>query len=870
MNEGQTDILKAAHDKMIDDMSDHTQVMDLMMNPAITNKQLMTIKDHPKATYKMIDRAKERLTDRGFGWIGRKEPSIDEGQTVRPSAYLRDSLGYQSDPLNQSESLTVSPSHSQSETALPTVSAHLIPTLNDSLNVSDSHYMLAEMAIPVAESTNSKDDAVLHAAHQQLSKPGNDIDVQEDLALHSADPIVHDRLASHNSVHVRGALATNPHISSNVLNYLSHDSYAYVRANVAAHAYTDHITLERMANDAHAGVRHEVAKNRNTPSDTLQRLFHDDSSSSVAERARLTYSDKTGERLISRLDRYPLKESDDNILRTAHQKLVKGQPRIDIADNLARFSDDPIVHQRLAKHRSHDVRASLAFNSSVHPDILADLSKDSSSWVRMRVACSHRTHPDVLERLSTDPHHSTRQAVAWNKNTPAHVIERLSNDPVRYVANSAQQNQADRPHGGLVLEDGEIASVSTSSGALAYDGQLSLGKGSIKSKPKRRRLRQFLKESDDLLKNAHKKISKTDINDDVDARSLLPLAKSSTDPEVLHNIATAWSNNWMHNSELHNHVASNIHTSPSTLHFLAGHELASVRGHVATNRNTSIDTLKMLVSDDIDYVRHYADSRLKRYPIKESDDLLKNAHLKLSSDNHDPSAKDHHALLDNPLTRRDPEIQKNLANSPNSSIRGWVAAHTKDHDILHKLSKDDVWHVKHDVLTNPDTPAHVLDSAARQVPRDEVSHTHNRTTRLITRHNNVSSDTLHYLADSHDFDTVGNVAEHRNTSAETLHKIITRPETDNDMFWAKAEAEAMRHPNVTHETLRHVMKDYQPKELSQFLANHSKAHPDDLNTLANHALSSVRERVFHNPNTPHETKQKLADRDKFVDKKGGL
>lgn len=588
--------------------------------------------------------------------------------------------------------------------------------------------------------------------------------------------------------------------------------------------------------------------------DVPELLPRNESLTSRSENGNHDESERTKPLVFSHL--MVLESDDDLFLRKAHLNLSKPDSYYKAAEDLATHTKDSDLHHELSKHHSQFVRGAVAANPYVNEPVLRHLSRDSSGYVRIHVAANHNTHPDVLHELSYDNRGSVRGQVAANPKTDSDTLIRMAdNDDSNHVANHAHQSLINR---GL-REDGEVANVTTDSGALAYQGQKRLGNTRNKSKRRRKRLIEFISESDDLLRNAHKSISKTDIHDEPDIRTLSPLAQSSVDPEVLHNIATTWSDNLLNNGQIHGEVARNPHTSKSTLNFLAGHELSSVRGHVASNRNTSTDTLKMLANDEISYVRQRAQTRLDSYPVpmKESDDLLRKAHMALASDHSVPDIYVYHDLLANPTLKGDPELLTKMSNSPHAAIRHYVASQKNTpHHVLDKLSRDQAYHVKSAVMTNPDTPSDLLDDMARRHKPDAITNPeHLRTHRRIAKHPNTSARTLHYLSNSSDPDVVENVAENANTAPKTLKKIIAHPDIEG-MRWAKIEA--IRNPNVSQEVL-HTAAHQTEKEgyMAGYAASNPKTHVDDLNKLANHESRFVRRHVYRNPSTPIELKQRI-------------
>lgn len=82
-----------------------------------------------------------------------------------------------------------------------------------------------------------------------------------------------------------------------------------------------------------------------------------------------------------------------------------------------------------AKHRGNLVRAAVASNRSLTPELLHEMAADPHGMVVTQVASNPNTEPETLEQLATHTGSVIRAAVAKHPRASAALQERLSTDP---------------------------------------------------------------------------------------------------------------------------------------------------------------------------------------------------------------------------------------------------------------------------------------------------------------------------------------------------------------------------------------------------------------------------------------------------------
>jgi hypothetical protein len=88
-----------------------------------------------------------------------------------------------------------------------------------------------------------------------------------------------------------------------------------------------------------------------------------------------------------------------------------------------------LMFERIAQHKRHTVRQTLAEFTHCPPDLLFELAQDPSVEVRAAVAENFNATPDMLTLLSKDPERAVLLGVVRHPNTPDDVLDAFVQHP---------------------------------------------------------------------------------------------------------------------------------------------------------------------------------------------------------------------------------------------------------------------------------------------------------------------------------------------------------------------------------------------------------------------------------------------------------
>ena len=179
---------------------------------------------------------------------------------------------------------------------------------------------------------------------------------------------------------------------------------AVTRRWAAANPNTPACVLSALATDPDAATRRNTAANPNTPQPGLVRLASTRDATSSAS-------------------------------------LDHDETRLGVAANP---SCSAVLLADLAADPSGTIRALVARNPSIPPEILARLAQNDPHRDIRSTAASHPSLPSrLLDLLAADPHHSIREAVARHPRCPPELHQRLAADQAPNVRAAIAANTAD-------------------------------------------------------------------------------------------------------------------------------------------------------------------------------------------------------------------------------------------------------------------------------------------------------------------------------------------------------------------------------------------------------------------------------------------
>lgn len=547
--------------------------------------------------------------------------------------------------------------------------------------------------------------------------------------------------------------------------------------------------LHKLASHEYHGVRADVAENPHTTPDTLDYLAKDPKIV-----LNVLYHEKT---------------SPETITRVYHQ--IKAG----YASGIHTHRNVRSVKYMIAAHPNtpHEVLKELieeggsvgdrAYNTKNHPNGKPEgevnegkslpvapndmkethlkLANDPDPEVRAELGRSRNCHPDVLAHLSTDKEYGVKFAVARNPVTPVGTLHRLSKDAHEDIRMGVARNP--NTHGTVLKK-------------LSNDRSIRV-RFAVSMNTKARRLGLRESHNDSILRDAHRK-------------SLVSVPKNSEDEEA-------------GEDTFHRALAKNT-SDPETLAKLAHHWRVSVRDEVIDNPNTPHKALVTMWHRP--GVGFYTQADIEKHPnwkISESDDLLKDAHMKIAAD--PDSAKDER-----------------------TGVAGahWYLAHsTQDPDVLHQLSKSPDRYVRIHVARNIDTSLETLISLRDQEdgPGHYVAHhptfkkavrdmkvlSDKARGRMIKRTVNESDDVLktahNKLLDSESDASMG-ARLAANSPSEYVHARLLKDMRHN----REVHDSLARNPNTSLETQRHLYQiaDHQTRD---WMAVSKHTHSDILRQM---------------------------------------
>jgi hypothetical protein len=89
--------------------------------------------------------------------------------------------------------------------------------------------------------------------------------------------------------------------------------------------------------------------------------------------------------------------------------------------------------------RRPEMRAAVAYNSTIPETVVRRLAADDGAEVRLVIARRKRLPESIFDVLSRDPDRAVREAIAWNPWTPATIRTRLASDPDHGVSQMAKE-----------------------------------------------------------------------------------------------------------------------------------------------------------------------------------------------------------------------------------------------------------------------------------------------------------------------------------------------------------------------------------------------------------------------------------------------
>ena len=202
-------------------------------------------------------------------------------------------------------------------------------------------------------------------------------------------------------------------------------------------------TLGRMAEHESVEIREAVAGNPSISEETMRGFLED-----PAVEVRIALA---GNEQLSRECQVELAKGEE---RKVKEALLKREDLSDKALDVLSMDSDVIVVcfvldrkglpdailERLSEHPDSHVLSKVAEYEDVSPEILDKLSYDSGKSVVREVAKHERTSGVTLARLAESEDEWVRTSVAENPNTPSPVLVRLLDDPKSWVQGDALRN----------------------------------------------------------------------------------------------------------------------------------------------------------------------------------------------------------------------------------------------------------------------------------------------------------------------------------------------------------------------------------------------------------------------------------------------
>jgi len=223
--------------------------------------------------------------------------------------------------------------------------------------------------------------------------------------------------------------STNPRI----LNKLAKDEDYWVRCGVAGNIDTPPKTLTFLSNDLLPGVRCIVAKNNNTPAKTLDLMAKDETMHRYIIENKNAWI-KTLRHICLNTNKhyFPVVYYIlENIKIKPDSKFVfdiyKYRNEYFNKATFASSSNTPVkILEDLSRSSDRFILIPLAKNPNLPDEILNKLAKHDNYEVRAAVACNLNSSVEILTLLSKDRSLTVKKAVANNKNTPSEILEKFS------------------------------------------------------------------------------------------------------------------------------------------------------------------------------------------------------------------------------------------------------------------------------------------------------------------------------------------------------------------------------------------------------------------------------------------------------------
>ncbi len=261
---------------------------------------------------------------------------------------------------------------------------------------------------------------------------------------------------------VRGKVASNSEISSELLEKLANDDDWYVRREAAENLKAPVKLLKKLAKDKEPEVHRGVAENSNTPSDLLNKLSND---KYLYVRSSVASNSKTPEETLTKLtceeDEFLLHELSKNPNLSEDILIKLSKKEDDDKYILMGISENPKTPISLLEQliKDDELIQSVAKNTALPIKFLEKLSHSNDVWVRANVAKNKSTPIAVLEVLTGDKDKSVREGVADNINCPEKILDKLSTDKSEEVRNSVSSNKNTSPDTLIRLSDDRKYSV---------------------------------------------------------------------------------------------------------------------------------------------------------------------------------------------------------------------------------------------------------------------------------------------------------------------------------------------------------------------------------------------------------------------------